>query len=82
HIHSMKHRHINDQTFTLPAIDDIISRGNLKDWCELRDAFLAEPHIRQLVYRVCQNYIHDDTEHRYHFWALYGQSVEEVHENL
>ena len=32
----MQHRHLNHQDFTLAAIDDVIDRGTLEDWLELR----------------------------------------------
>ncbi|MDR1489020.1 MAG: hypothetical protein LBS65_00810 [Desulfovibrio sp.] len=68
----MLHRHINDtQPFSLVAIDDIISRGSLADWIELRDALIANPDLAASIQRVCANYIHDPTEQRYHFWNFF-----------
>src|ERR1041385_1441678 len=33
----MLHRHLNHSDWTLAAIDDVIARGRLDDWKELRD---------------------------------------------
>ena len=38
----MQHRHLNHQTFTLAAIDDVIVRGGRIDWAELHQAVLAD----------------------------------------
>ena len=35
--HTMRHRHIETREYTLAAIDDVIERGFLRDWLELRD---------------------------------------------
>jgi|GEM_PF-1293601 len=37
----MLHRHLNHSEWTLAAIDDVIARGRLDDWKQLRDA----PHV-------------------------------------
>jgi hypothetical protein len=66
--HSMRHRHINSVSYTLEAIDDIISRGKLIDWIELRDALAENPDLAASVRGVCRNYLHDKTEQRYHLW--------------
>jgi len=43
----MLHRHLNHQTFTLAAIDDVIDRGDKADWLELRRAALARTFFDQ-----------------------------------
>ena len=63
----MKHRHIDTQDFILPAIDDIISRGNRNDWIELRDAALADPSIKQMILDICKHYYYENSI-RYDFW--------------
>lgn len=68
--HSMKHRHIDTQEFTLTAIDDIIDRGNARDWVELRDAILADPEIAKKVKKICAHYAEDENI-RYEFWPVY-----------
>jgi hypothetical protein len=76
----MLHRHITDtQPHSLVAIDDIISRGDLADWLELRDALEANPDLTISIQRVCANYIHDQSEQRYHFWNFFvGGSVGKI----
>lgn len=68
--HSMKHRHLDTQEFTLPAIDDIISRGGKKDWIELRDAIRLSPEIARRVKKICDHYA-DSDNNRYLFWPVY-----------
>lgn len=69
--HSMKHRHIDTQDFTLEAIDDIICRGQNKDWIELRDAVRLSEHIARDVKKICDHYADCEGEIRYHFWPVY-----------
>jgi hypothetical protein len=38
----MKHRHLNHQDFSLATVDDVIARGLLYDWLELRRTVLAD----------------------------------------
>ena len=64
----MEHRHLNHHNLTLAAIDDIIGRGQRKDWAALRTALLADDTVREKVLRVCQAHIHDPYAQRYHFW--------------
>jgi hypothetical protein len=42
----MLQRHLNHSGWTLAAIDDIIARGRLDDWKELRDAAAARPRFK------------------------------------
>jgi hypothetical protein len=69
----MHHRHLNHQTYTLAAIDDVIGRGNLLDWTELRRALLGTPPILDKVLRVCQAHVQDPGAQRYHFWKHYAE---------
>ena len=69
----MVHRHLINGGFTLPAIDDIISRGKRQDWIDLRDAIRADPSLLVKVTQVCQNYLSDPYAQRYHFWAHYAK---------
>lgn len=69
-LHSMKHRHIDTQEFTLEAIDDIISRGKHHDWLELRDAVRLDPQIATDVKMICEHY-KDQESNRYNFWLVY-----------
>ncbi|MEI6593779.1 MAG: hypothetical protein WCL47_11070 [Holophagaceae bacterium] len=72
----MRHRHLNHQTFTLAAIDDVIDRGQKQDWLELRRAVLADPSLLERIRMVCAAHLEDPYAQRYHFWFHYvEQSV-------
>ncbi len=71
----MLHRHINQQQFSLAAIDDIIARGKKKDWIELRNTVLSDRDVLEKVMRVCQVYITDPYAQRYHFWKQYAERL-------
>jgi hypothetical protein len=43
----MLHRHLNHSDWTLAAIHDVIARGRLDDWKELRDAAESQTAIRE-----------------------------------
>lgn len=73
----MKHRHLNHEEYTLAAIDSVISRGKWKDWVDMRSAMWEDPSLFDDVERVCNNYIHDPYEQRYHFWKNYVQKYRE-----
>ncbi|WPL17904.1 hypothetical protein Thiowin_02947 [Thiorhodovibrio winogradskyi] len=62
---------MNHQGFTLAAIDDVIARGNFKDWAELRRAVLADPAVMNKVKRVCSHYASDPYAQRHLFWVRY-----------
>lgn len=68
------HRHLNHQDFTLAAIDDIIGRGRLADWDELRSALLAHSATRTRVLRVCEAHLSDPYAQRYFFWKHYAEA--------
>jgi len=70
----MRHRHLNHQHFTLAAIDDVISRGQLQDWVELRSEVLADSELLDDVERICRRYISDPYAQRYHFWMNYVEA--------
>ena len=67
----MQHRHLNHQSFTLAAIDDVISRGRWQDWAELRQAVLADSTLLDKVAQVCHSHISDPYAQRHHFWMHY-----------
>ena len=48
----MLHRHLNHSEWTLAAIDDVIARGRLDDWKQLRDAATSRPEIREKILQV------------------------------
>lgn len=69
----MEHRHLNHHRFTLAAIDDVISRGNLRDWCSLRLAVLSDLSIAEKIERVCTVRVVDPYAQRYYFWLNYAK---------
>lgn len=64
----MLHRHLNHQSHTVAAIDDIISRGRWPDWAELRRAAMEDPSLLDKIEQVCLPQIIDPFAQRYHFW--------------
>jgi len=70
----MLHRHITPHGYSSAAIDDIISRGSLRDWIEMRDAALADLEIMQRIRRVAQARAIDPYEQRHHFWMHYVET--------
>lgn len=71
----MIHRHLNHQRFSRAAVDDIISRGVLSDWAELRAAVRRDPAVRQSVDAVCTAYMDDPYAQRHRFWLRYSRSL-------
>jgi len=67
----MLHRHITSVGYSSAAIDDIISRGSLRDWVEMRDAALADSEIMQRIGRIARAWAIDPYEQRYHLWMPY-----------
>jgi hypothetical protein len=70
----MQHRHLNHQRLTLPAIDDLISRGGWQDWADLRAALLADRTLLDKVERICRAHVSDPYAQRHHFWLNYAQA--------
>ncbi len=69
----MLHRHLNHQTYTLAAIDDVIARGKRCDWAELRREALRDRLVIEKVLRVCEAHVSDPYAQRYHFWKQYAE---------
>ncbi|MHB8255203.1 MAG: hypothetical protein ACYDEV_16305 [Acidiferrobacter sp.] len=69
----MLHRHLNHQLFTLAAIDNVIGRGQRRDWAELRHVALRDRPVLEKVLRVCQAHVDDPYAQRYHFWKHYAE---------
>jgi hypothetical protein len=67
----MLHRHLNHSDWTLAAVDDVIARGRLDDWKQLRDAATSRAEVRARILRVCAAHLADPYAQRYHFWDLY-----------
>ena len=70
-IQRLLHRHLNHSEWTLAAIDDVIARGRLDDWKQLRDAAASRKDIQERILRVSQPYLSDPYAQRYHFWNFY-----------
>jgi len=53
----MKHRHLNHETFTLAAIEDILARGSMPDWAVLIARIEADPfgEIAEKTLRICRS---------------------------
>ncbi|MBI4580056.1 MAG: hypothetical protein HY718_10165 [Planctomycetes bacterium] len=67
----MIHRHLNHSDWTLAAVDDVIARGRLDDWKELRDAAVSRADVRDRILRICAAHLADPYAQRYHFWDHY-----------
>lgn len=70
----MQHRHLTHHRFTLAAIDDVISRGRMEDWFELRQAVLDDPTTLEKVAKICAHYVSNPYAQRYHFWMNYVEA--------
>lgn len=69
----MRHRHLNHSDYTLAAIDDVIARGNMDDWQDLRAALLRDPRLAEKILQVCRPYAGQRYAQRHHFWERYVQ---------
>jgi hypothetical protein len=69
----MLHRHITPVGYSSAAIDDVISRGSLRDWIEMRDAALADTEIMKRIGRVARARAIDSYQQRHHFWMHYAE---------
>jgi hypothetical protein len=67
----MLHRHLKPHELSPAAIDDIISRGSLADWTELRDAALADPRVMDRIGLIARARAVDPYSQRHHFWKHY-----------
>ena len=64
----MLHRHLNHSTYTLAAVDDVISRGGTDDWVVMDAAMRSDPEVRGRVASICERHKDDLTAQRYQFW--------------
>lgn len=69
----VEHRHLEPRALTLAAIDDVIARGRMRDWLELRDAARADPAVVRRIARVCAAHTADPYAQRHHFWSHYAR---------
>ena len=71
---TMKPRHIEtSKQYSSAAIDDIIERGRLADWHELREAADKDSVIIDKILRICKARCVDPYAQRYHLWRLYAE---------
>ena len=70
----MEHRHIiEDETLSLAAVDDIIERGGVRDWNELKHRADADPSLLSRILKVCVAKTSDPYAQRYHLWNYYAK---------
>jgi hypothetical protein len=67
----MWHRHLNHSDWTLAAVDDVIARGRMEDWKQLRDVAARQADVRQRILQVCAVHRANPYAQRYHFWDFY-----------
>lgn len=68
-IGSLRHRHLSvDAAFSAAAIDDVVSRGQWRDWVELRQTAVEDPSLLDVIERVCRAFADDPYARRHHFW--------------
>ena len=72
----MFHRHIIEaEKPSLAAIDDIIDRGGVDDWRELKSRADVDSDLVSKIIKVCAAKISDPYAQRYHLWNYYAQRV-------
>ena len=70
----MFHRHLNEgQNPSLAAIDDIIDRGGVADWRELKARADVDSSLIEKILRVCAAKVADPYAQRYHLWNYYAK---------
>ncbi len=69
----MRHRHIDDTTYTLPAIDSIIEHGHKHDWARLQIAVRSDPNVCEKVLKIAEHNLSHPFTIRYHFWYHYAR---------
>ena len=70
----MEHRHIIENAApSLAAIDDIIERGGVRDWNELKRRADGDSSLLTKIVRICAAKISDPYAQRYHLWNYYAQ---------
>ena len=70
----MWHRHITESGKpSLAAIDDIIDRGGVDDWRELKACADLDRSILMKIIKICAEKVKDPFAQRYHLWNYYAQ---------
>jgi hypothetical protein len=70
----MLHRHLNHSEWILAAIDDVIARGRLDDWKQLRDAAARETEIQERILRASKPHLSDPYAQRSFLELLYPKA--------
>lgn len=70
----MYHRHLTHQNYTLAAIDDIIGRGRLEDWTDLRDSMRHDRSTLEKVLKIARARASAPYAQRYRFWEHYAEN--------
>lgn len=74
----MNHRHIVfSGCWNSAFVDDVISRGDFRDWQELGSAALFDSVARDSIRKVCRQYCDDPYEQKYIAWKNYLEFIEE-----
>jgi hypothetical protein len=74
----MQHRHLNHQEFTLAAVDDVIRRGDWRDWVLLRRAAHRDGEVLARIQRICATDAASPPQEgsqRLGFWRKYAQRL-------
>ena len=70
----MWHRHlVSTEVPSLAAVDDIIDRGGVEDWRELKACAERDKSILDKIIKVCAQRISDPYAQRYHLWNYYAR---------
>ena len=68
----MEHRHIEDTSYSLPAIDGVIERGKRRDWAALQIMVRSDPELCRRVLKVARHNLEHPYTIRYHYWYHYA----------
>lgn len=68
----MQHRHLDGGGYSLPKIDDIIERGDKRDWVLLQQAVRKDSVLAKDVFGIASHNINHPYTIRYGFWMIYA----------
>jgi hypothetical protein len=69
----MRHRHIDDTDYILPAIDSVIEHGQRKDWALLQIKMRDNPDLCRKVFHIASHNLDNPYTIRYHYWYQYAK---------
>jgi len=70
----MRHRHLVDGAgWSKSVIDDVLDRGSLEDWIELREAAKADRAVAEAIVDVCRGH------YMYGTSALWLEMMKKMH---